>query len=328
MSQLIGADIADLRGLAAQFDRIADRMEATAANVGGIIGTSAWQGPDAAQFRSNWAGVHSSELRTAARLLRENASKVRSNADDQERTSSIDGAWSGPVGNPGPGGMPAPGVPGPDGVPAPGDPGTPWWDTAREYWSDYGLIRAPLSLAAAVAGLGFLATSVRGTTQLSSLASALAFSPTYTALTNAKNVMSFGSTAGKAFGWIGVGLNGVDTVTAIADGDVGGAIWSGAKTAIGVGALLAPPPANLVFAGVGAGIAIGEFAYEHWDQITAVANTVADGAVDLAHGVADVASDVASGVADVASDVASGVADAAGDFVDGVGDVADDLWPF
>ena len=317
MSQLIGADVAGLRGLAVQFDRIADRMEATAASVGGIIGTSAWQGPDAAQFRSNWSGTHSAELRTAARLLRENASTVRSNADDQERTSTNDGAWSGPGGSPVPGGIPGPGAPGPGGLPSPDDPGTPWWDTARDYWSAYGLARAPLSLAAAAAGLGFLATSVRGTTSVTSLGSALAFSPAYNALNSAKNVMSFGATAGRALGWVGVGLNGVDMVSAIADGDTGGAIWSGAKTAIGVGALLSPPPVSLVFAGVGAAIAIGEFTYQHWDQISAVANNVADGAADVARGVANLASDVASGVADVA-----------GDFVNDVGDVADSLWPF
>jgi hypothetical protein len=61
----------------------------------------------------------------------------------------------------------------------------------------------------------------------------------------------------RGLGWLGVGLNGFDTVKHIAEGNTGDAVWSGAKTALGVGCFL-PPPAGTVCQVASVGIAIYE----------------------------------------------------------------------
>ncbi|MGV8907377.1 MAG: hypothetical protein ACOH1Y_00200 [Propionicimonas sp.] len=91
MSILYGADVAQLRALAAQFERVATQLDGTRGIVGQSIQISAWVGPYADHFRSAWAGTHSSHLANAAHLLRENSRKARANADDQERTSAVEG---------------------------------------------------------------------------------------------------------------------------------------------------------------------------------------------------------------------------------------------
>ncbi len=309
MSTTYGADVAQLRALAAQFEQTADLLERGRMAVGNAIQISAWVGPYAATFRLHWQAEHSQRIVTVAGGLRRNAQILRANADGQERASAVDQgpAW-------------APHVPGSAHAPAgPGfwDGAGEWWATAREYWGDYRAFVAPVSLATAVTGLGFLVTSVRDATSVNALGHALGFCETYRDLSAVKSAMNFGSTAGKVFGWVGVGLNAVDAVGSYAKGDYAGGAWSTFKAGLGVGALLAPPPADLVFAGVGAAVTIGEFAYKHREEIAAFANNVAD-----------TAQEVGSKVADVASDLAEDVGKVAGDFIDGLGKVAESLWPF
>lgn len=310
---MYGADIAQLRALAAQFERAADQLDTDRSLVGSLVRSSPWQGPDASRFRYDWDSAHAGRVAGAAASLRQGAQRLRANADEQEVTSAVDGGPAG-GGTGGPGGA-NPGGPGAN----PDDPANPWgwWDTVTDVWGGYRTLIAPIGLATSIAGLGFLATSVRGTTQLSSLASALAWSPTYQTLNSAKQFVNFGATASKYLGWAGVGFNAIALGQEIAEGDVGGAVWAGAKTAIGVGALVAPPPANLVFAGVGAAIGIGEFVYQNWDTIT-----------DVAGAVGDFAGDVVSAGVDFAGDVVDAGLDFAGDVVEGIGDLADALWPW
>lgn len=88
---MYGADVAQLRLLAAQFDRSADQLERGRLAVGNAIRISAWIGPFATTFRVNWDSEHSLRIATAARMLRENAGRARANADEQERASAVDG---------------------------------------------------------------------------------------------------------------------------------------------------------------------------------------------------------------------------------------------
>lgn len=91
MAGMYGADVAQLRALAAQFDRAADQLEHGRTAVGSAIRVSAWVGPSATSFRSQWDSEHSVRIAHAARSLRDGAHKLRANAEDQERASAVDG---------------------------------------------------------------------------------------------------------------------------------------------------------------------------------------------------------------------------------------------
>lgn len=90
-----GADVAELRSLAAQFDRTAERLDAGRMAVGNAIQISAWVGPFATQFRVQWNSEHSARIRGAVEILRESAQSLRRNADDQERASAVEGGVGG-----------------------------------------------------------------------------------------------------------------------------------------------------------------------------------------------------------------------------------------
>ncbi|MGC3955284.1 MAG: hypothetical protein QM804_13730 [Propionicimonas sp.] len=90
MAGMYGADVGQLRALAAQFDRAADQLDQARLQVGGGIWISAWIGPFATSFRVRWDSEHSRRVASAAALLRANAQRARANADDQERTSAVD----------------------------------------------------------------------------------------------------------------------------------------------------------------------------------------------------------------------------------------------
>ncbi|WP_292727429.1 hypothetical protein [Microbacterium sp. UBA837] len=91
MSTMYGADVAQLRNLARQFDSAASRLDDDRKAVGSAIQISAWVGPVALHFRAQWDSDHSRRLHDAAERLRDAAATLRSNADDQERTSAVNG---------------------------------------------------------------------------------------------------------------------------------------------------------------------------------------------------------------------------------------------
>ncbi|SEQ81610.1 hypothetical protein SAMN05444745_111108 [Arthrobacter sp. OV608] len=88
---MYGADVAELRSLAAQFDRAADQLDEHRTFLGNAVQHSPWLGPDAERFRGQWDSEHNARVATAARLLRDTAATVRRNADEQERVSAVDG---------------------------------------------------------------------------------------------------------------------------------------------------------------------------------------------------------------------------------------------
>lgn len=103
---MYGADIGELRALAAQFDRAADQLDGCRGALGGQVHSSPWAGADAVRFKGDWSSQYAPRLNTTATRLREAARSLRSNADDQERASAVDGGpTTGPGGHSGsPGG--------------------------------------------------------------------------------------------------------------------------------------------------------------------------------------------------------------------------------
>lgn len=85
---MYGADVAQLRQAAAQFDRHAQQLDAGRMTVGNVIKISAWVGPFATSFRVQWDSEHSRRVHDAAMRLRDAAQKLRANADEQERASA------------------------------------------------------------------------------------------------------------------------------------------------------------------------------------------------------------------------------------------------
>lgn len=94
MSAMYGADVAQLRTLAGQFDRLASQLDSDRMSVGNAIQISAWAGPVAVRFRHTWDSDYSRRVHGAAERLRSAAHSLRSNADDQERTSAASGGSS------------------------------------------------------------------------------------------------------------------------------------------------------------------------------------------------------------------------------------------
>lgn len=90
MSTMYGADVAELRALAAQFERTADQLDHGRMAVGNAIRISAWVGPFATTFRLQWESEHSRRIMSAVGALRANARQIRANADGQERTSAAE----------------------------------------------------------------------------------------------------------------------------------------------------------------------------------------------------------------------------------------------
>jgi hypothetical protein len=89
---MVGADVDQLRTLARNLIRSAERLESMANEINGRLSATPWQGPDAGQFRSEWQGHSLSSIRGVVGALREAAALVERNADEQEQASSTTGA--------------------------------------------------------------------------------------------------------------------------------------------------------------------------------------------------------------------------------------------
>ena len=84
-----GADVEQLRALATQLTRGADRLESTANTLHSLVnGNTQWRGADAERFRSQWNGASAGALRAAAEKLREADKILRRNADEQDNASN------------------------------------------------------------------------------------------------------------------------------------------------------------------------------------------------------------------------------------------------
>lgn len=302
MTGMYGADVAQLRAAAAQFDAAADQLEADRMSVGNAIQISAWAGPFAASFRFQWASEHSQRIASAASLLRNGARQLRQNADGQEQASAVDGgalALAIPVGaSIAAGGGLVSGI-------------AALWNGAKTVHKVYSIGTLPADLAKSATALGFLAKNVRGATWRS-VEMALQFSKGYKTVDAAADIIGGGKIVGRAFGVAGVAFDAVDLVSKASKGDVGGAIGAGLKAALGVASMV-PGPVGLVATGVSVGIAL----YDNREQIAAAAQFTAK-----------VATQAASEVSHTVSRVAEAAGRAASGFANGVAKAAKSLWPF
>lgn len=311
---LWGADVDQLRTLARQFGNSADALAQQSMQLSGQINNSpAWKGQDAEHFRSDWNGNHRMLLQQAASALKQESKKLLENANQQEKASDAAGSGSAPGY-----GL----APHAAGNPSAANPWGPDWlakgSPFRDAWGLRGMAKNALDLPKNVFGLAVMASKGLDVfTDAARWAKLPGQSVTYNLLDSGTDILGlknlqkyipalnqFGGIfkespwlfkgqgsmleslgkggLGRGLGWAGVGLNAFDTAAYIAQDKPEEALWSGAKTALGVACFL-PPPAGTICAVASAGIAIYEIpAVKEFVNGTAsdVADTVASAVKD------------------------------------------------
>jgi hypothetical protein len=309
---LWGADVEQLRTLARQFSKTADMLQQQSQQLSGHINnTPAWQGQDAVRFRSDWNGSHRTLLQKTAAQLKQESKRLLTHADEQEKASTAGstggGSGAAPGGN-GSGGY----IPGQ----ASNNPWGPGWLTDpdspfRSGWDMYNLTKALPNLRAGLFDLPHfikkadtfreffskdfrdVAKAFQDTNMLSqyfNTSSELFDGRWDTALNLADGgkAATFFEFGGKALGGLGVGLDLLDTVNNIKEGDGGAALYSGIKAGLGV-ASFAPPPVGTVAMVASGALAIYDNVPVVKETVNAVGGSIADGAKAAWEGAGDAA---------------------------------------
>ncbi|WP_426987305.1 WXG100 family type VII secretion target [Pseudarthrobacter sp. Y6] len=315
-----GADVAELRTLAHHFGKASDSLLQQSTQLGNQIDNNpSWKGQDAVVFRSDWNGTHKAMLQQAASALKQESRKLLENANEQEKASNGGGTGVSA-------GVPAtPFVPwGPDWLSDGDSPFRKGWDA---YNGVLGLKTVPLGLrdisqfaarhggeVNALLGAGndlaalnriFNKDLWEAAARSDSLRGA--FSGTsdllsgrfgdFTDMARGAGAADLGpwakfglNSAGHVLGGISVGLDGLDTVNAIRNGETGDALKSGLKTALGVGSFF-PPPVGVTCMVVGGAWAAVELIPGAKDSIDhafdAVGDFTEDAAENIGEGVKD-----------------------------------------
>lgn len=310
-----GADVAQLRTLAQQFSKTADLLQQQSTQLSNQINNNpAWKGRDADHFRSNWNGSHRALVQQTASRLKQESKLLLRNADEQEKTST---AGSGGAGGPGVGGPASTGsrTPGPGSI----NPWGPDWLTDpdspfRDGWDIYGLTKALPNLRAGLFDLShfvskadsvseFLSKDFRNAakafqdsnmlSQYFNTSSELFDGRWDTALNLADGgkAAAFFEVGGKALGGLGVGLDLLDTVNNISEGDGDAAVYSGIKAGLGV-ASFAPPPVGTAAMVASGALAIYDNVPVVKETVNAIGGSIADGAEAAWEGAGDAADQV------------------------------------
>jgi uncharacterized protein YukE len=312
---LWGADVAQLRTLAQQFGKASDNLLQQSSQLSGQINnTPSWKGQDAVKFRSEWNGSHRALIQQAAFALKQESKKLLENANEQEKASN---------GAPGSGGGPIPGGAGSTGESGNGagpfQLGPDWLSDNdnspfRKGWDMYNLVKAFPNIRAGLFDLPHfikkadsfgeffskdfrdVAKAFQDTNPLSqyfNTSSELFDGKWDTALNLADGgkAAKFFDVGGKFLGGLGVGLDALDTVNNISEGDVGGAVYSGIKAGLGV-ASFAPPPVGTVAMVASGALAIYDNVPIVEDTVNAIGGSIADGAKAAWEGAGDAADKV------------------------------------
>jgi len=310
MGEMWGADLAELRALAREFDAASQTLDNTVSEVTSMLSSVPWLGPSGDQFREEWDGHHAPSLRQASSGLAEARAAVERNADAQEQTSDdyVGGAIGGGLGGPGAdgfGGATASGSADVDKnwaqslVDVVGD--ASWWATAG------GVGQFGIDLASRVAtGVWGVADSVPG-------------------------VGGAIGAAGKFFAGASIAFGAFQFGQGIGSGDYwmagDGAITAGFGAAgLLVAAGLVSNPVGWAILGAGAAWAVADIFIDG-----NVTETAWNFAKDSAGWVGEKAGDLAGGAAELAGDAGEAIADTAGDILDAGGDLIDgakDLLPW
>lgn len=319
---LWGADVAQLRTLAQQFGKASEALQQQSTLLTSQINNNtSWKGNDALQFRSNWNGNHHALLQRAADRLKEESKKLLENANAQEKTSGGEpGSGGGPLGGSGSGGSGSGDKSsdpwGPDWLAGPDSP-------FRDGWDIYNLVKAFPNIRAGVFDIAAMLQKSRigdffDAAAWKTFQNSNEFSKFFNVsnqlfegkwheafnLTEGTKAFKAFDGLGKGLGVLGVGLDTLDAVNSVADGEYGSAAYSGAKALIGAGSFL-PPPAGTVCMVASGALALYDNVPIVHDSVNWVGGKIADGA----SAVGDSISDGAEAVGDSISDGAEAVGD-------------------
>jgi hypothetical protein len=123
VGSFFGADVAELRAFAKLADSSGEQLDHTVATLSGLIGQAAWHGPDGIEFSGLWNAKFRVSLQQASSGLKQVATAVRANADQQETASTDVGGPGGGSGTGGGGDRPGGKGDKPDNPDAPDDMG-------------------------------------------------------------------------------------------------------------------------------------------------------------------------------------------------------------
>jgi uncharacterized protein YukE len=84
----LGLDPEALSALQRQFKADSDAIKSLTAKLDGLLKAAWWEGPDATRFRSDWDGVHKSQLARISAELDTAAKTVATNVAQQQQASS------------------------------------------------------------------------------------------------------------------------------------------------------------------------------------------------------------------------------------------------
>lgn len=301
-----GADVAQLTQLSEQFSKSARALQAQGAQLTAAINSStAWKGRDADEFTSAWGRNHRVQLNAAVRSLTEGAKALKANAVQQQQ-ASVSGSGGTGAGGSGTGGS-----------------GTGSSGTAG------GTDVLPVSKIIEGGGLtaGFAAkasntykllskgaTTFLSDTRILDLGKLkLPGVPWADDMLNATSKFSkFMRFAGPAMAPIAI-IGGIHDIVdpdhtgwrGVGDRIGGGlSVISGGGTLLMAAGLLGPVGAGIV---VGAGLvagawALGNFVYDHWDDISGFVSDTWEGAQDVASEVWEGAQDLGGKVVEGAKD--------------------------
>lgn len=303
---MYGADVAQLRTLAQQFDRQAQQLDAHRMTVGNAIQISAWRGPVAVRFRHQWDSDYSRRVHGAAQRLRTAAIDLRRNADEQDRASAAGGGLHLP--------MPKFGL-----VPIVLN------DVSNKAWAGFEAFKSARD--AVKHGVDLMSKVSPPVIQLLKEANWRFVTRDAQFLTDATRQAIGASTrtgtfledvgpglkaAGKFLGVVGIGVGAVDTVMSLKKGDTLHAWTSGAQTVLGVAAMIPGPQQPFVAAaavGVTVGVAIGDYVQGHPE----IARSVEHAVSGATHAVSDASHAVVKAAEQTAKNV-SGFLSSAGSF--------------
>lgn len=335
MSEMLGADVEQLRALAKEFTGKSESLTQAQRLIDGAVNQLPryWKGPDAQRFASQWRGQHRGVIARTATMLVQTADQLKTNAAEQVQASSAaslggaPGISGGSGGGAGSGGSTNPW--GPDWL----SKGSPF----RDGWKNYSNLKNVINLPKNLYGLTWMAnkgadfftdssqwaklaarsapynlmdsaTDLLGLKNLNkyfpnlnSMKGFFAESPKFFKGTNLEWLGKGG--LGRGVGWLGVGMNGYDMVQGIAEGDLGKTVTSGAKTTLGVLCFL-PPPAGTVAQVVSAGWAIYDIPVVK-DFVNNGVKAIGDGITSAVTNPGKFVNDVGKGIKDLGKGAAN-----------------------
>lgn len=101
MNNMIGADPEQLREFARAALKGSEQLARAESMISTSLSQSRWQGPDSQRFKAKWGSDHRTRLKTVGAELRDIASALKRNAEEQEKASAVDSGGAGGAGGSG-----------------------------------------------------------------------------------------------------------------------------------------------------------------------------------------------------------------------------------